>query len=232
MKQVLCRRVFDTPEALYAHAAALVLRWAREAIAARGAFRIVLAGGETPRGLYARLAQSTADWERWQAYFGDERCLPRGDPQRNDTMAREVWLDQVPIPPANVHAIPAELGPEAAAAHYAELLASLGNFDLVLLGLGEDGHTASLFPGQPLGDRAGDPDVLPVRGAPKAPAKRVTLSAARLSRAYRALFLVTGAAKRATVAAWRAGRDIPARFVAPPGGVKLLLDKEAAGTDH
>lgn len=232
MKQVLCRRVFDTPEALYAHALALVLRGARETVAARGAFHVVLAGGETPRGLYTRLAQARADWGRWQVYFGDERCLPRGNRGRNDTMAREVWLDHVPIPPAQVHAIPAELGSEIAAARYAELLAGVGNFDLVLLGLGEDGHTAGLFPGQPAGDGPNDPDVLPVHGAPKPPAERVTLSAARLSRTYRALFLVTGAAKRAAVAAWRAGHDVPARRIVPPGGVKLLLDKAAAGAER
>jgi 6-phosphogluconolactonase len=205
----------------------VVLDTARAAIAARGTFCIVLAGGSTPEAVYARLAACQSDWDKWQVYFGDERCLPAGDPQRNDSMARRAWLDCVPIPPENVHAIPAELGPEAAARRYAETLSGVGNFDLVLLGLGEDGHTASLFPGQPLGASIDSPAVLAVQAAPKPPAARVSLSAARLSRARRALFLVTGAGKRVALAAWRQGQELPARHIAPPGGVEVLFDASA-----
>ena len=139
-------------------------------------------------------------------------------------MARLVWLDRVPIPPANLHSIPAELGAETAAVRYAEVLAAIGDFDLVLLGLGEDGHTASLFPGH----AGGAADVLAVHAAPKPPPERVTLNAARLSRTRHALFLVTGASKRAALTAWRQGRDIPARHITPPGGVELWLDASAA----
>jgi len=217
-------RVFPDTATLYTTAADYILESARSAIAARGVYRLVLAGGETPRSVYARLAVARADWDRWQVYFGDERGLPRGDAQRNDCMARSVWLDRVPIPPANVHSIPAELGAEAAAVRYADVLAAIGDFDLVLLGLGEDGHTASLFPGQPTGGA----DVLAVHAAPKPPPERVTLSAARLSRTRQALFLVTGAGKRMALTAWRQGRNIPARHIAPPGGVELWLDPSAA----
>lgn len=224
-------RVFPSAAALHAAAADYILDSARAVIAARGVFRLVLAGGDTPRAVYARLAAARADWKQWQVYFGDERCLPPGDTRRNDSMARAAWLDRVPIPPANVHPIPAELGAETAAARYAEVLAAVGDFDLVLLGLGEDGHTASLFPGQPAGAQAGSADVLAVHAAPKPPPERVTLSAARLSRTRQAWFLVTGAGKRAALAAWREGRDIPARHIAPPGGAQLWLDASAATED-
>lgn len=217
-------RVFSDAESLYVAAADYILKSARAAIMARGVYRLVLAGGETPRSVYRRLAVARADWDRWQFYFGDERCLPPGDAQRNDHMARTVWLDRVPVLPTNIFSIPAELGADSAAVRYADVLAAIDVFDLVLLGLGEDGHTASLFPGQPM-DNA---DVLAVHAAPKPPPERVTLSATRLSRTRQALFLVTGDNKRAALTAWRKGCDIPARHIAPPGGVDLWLDASVA----
>jgi 6-phosphogluconolactonase len=220
-------QVFPDAGQLAAHTAALILDGARAAITARGLFHLVLAGGRTPLAVYARLASARADWPRWQLYFGDERCLPAGDAGRNDSAIRRAWLDHVPIPPANVHAIPAERGAERAAEQYAATLQAVPEFDLVLLGLGEDGHTASLFPGQPTGDAPGSPDVLAVHGAPKPPPERVTLSAARLARACRVVFLVTSPDKRAAVAAWRRGADLPARRITPAGDVEVLLDAEA-----
>jgi len=216
-------QVFPDSDALADHAAAHILARARAAIAAQGVFRLVLAGGQTPLAVYARLVNARADWPRWHWYFGDERCLTAGDAGRNDTAIRHTWLDHIVVPPANIHAIPAELGAQAAARQYAALLTGLGEFDLVLLGLGEDGHTASLFPGRPLDASA---EVLAVHDAPKPPSERVTMSAARLSRARQVLFLVTGADKRAAVTAWRAGVDIPARAIS--GTVQVLLDAEAA----
>ncbi len=211
--------------ALAAAASAQVLAAARAAIAARAAFHLVLSGGRTPLDVYARLATAEAAWPQWHIYFGDERCLPVGDTGRNDSAARRAWLDRVPIPAANVHPIPAELGPERAAAAYAETLRAVPMFDLVLLGLGEDGHTASLFPGRAWGETGDGPEVLAVRDAPKPPAERVTLGAARLSRAHQVLFLVAGAGKRDAVAAWKAGANIPARAIG--GDVQVMLDAAA-----
>lgn len=208
-------------------AQAHVRRAETEALKARGGFHIVLAGGGTPRRLYAALAEEAHDWPRWQVWFGDERCLPVDHPERNNRMAGAVLLDRVPIPVGQVHAIPAELGPMPAAAQYRRELSGVGEFDLVLLGLGEDGHTASLFPGQDWGLEEGAADVLPVFDAPKLPAERVSLSARRLSRARRVLFLVEGASKRAALAAWRRGEAIPAAAIRPPGGVDVLTDRRA-----
>lgn len=198
-----------------------------DALTARGVFHIVLAGGSTPGRLYAALASEAHDWPRWQVWFGDERCLPPAHPERNSRMALDAWLDRIELPPANVHVIPAELGPGPAAAAYARELSGVGDFDLVLLGLGEDGHTASLFPGREWGAGAGSADVLAVFDAPKPPPERVSLSARRLARARRVLFLVSGVGKRAAVAAWRRGEAIPAAAIRPPAGVDVLMDKDA-----
>lgn len=223
-------QVYPDAAALAADATTRLLAAARTAIAARGAFHLALAGGRTPLAVYARLATADAEWPRWHIYFGDERCLPAGDPGRNDSAVRRAWFERVPIPAANIHPIPAELGPEPGAAAYAETLRAVPSFDLALLGLGEDGHTASLFPGRAWGEAGNDPEVLAVRAAPKPPPERITLSAARLARSRQVLFLVAGADKRAAVAAWKAGANIPARAIG--GDVQVLLDAAADPASH
>lgn len=205
-------------------ALARLLAAADAAIGTRGRFILVLAGGETPRAVYRRLRQATADWSRWHLYFGDERCLPAADPARNSRLAGEAWLDHGAIPASQIHIIPAELGALPAAEAYAATLQGVGDFDLVLLGLGEDGHTASLFPGFDWGSAPGSADVLAIDNAPKAPPERVSLSAARLSRARQVLFLVSGDAKRRALADWRAGKPIPAQSITPAAGVDVLLE--------
>lgn len=201
-----------------------ILDAAARAIQWRGSFLIVLAGGNTPREVYRMLRGAPADWSRWQVYYGDERCLPTDDVERNSAMADAAWLNHAPIPREQVHAIPAELGATAAVLAYAETLRGVGDFDLVLLGLGEDGHTASLFPGHDWGIAADAPDALAVFDAPKPPPQRVSLSAARLSRAHEVLFLVAGEGKRSAVAQWRAGADLPARAIHPETGVDVLVE--------
>jgi 6-phosphogluconolactonase len=198
-----------------------------EALAERGEFHIVLAGGGTPRRLYRALANEDHDWLRWRIWFGDERCLAPDDPARNSAMAREAWLDKVGMPAGNLHVIPAERDAGQAARLYAKELSGLADFDLVLLGLGQDGHTASLFPGQDWGEAEGSAAALAVADAPKPPPERVSLSAERLSRARRVLFLVTGADKRDALAHWRRGENLPAAAIRPRAGVDVLMDQEA-----
>ncbi len=139
-------------------------------------------------------------------------------------MAGDAWLDFVSVPAVQLHAIPAETGAVQAARAYAETLRAVGEFDLVLLGLGEDGHTASLFPGREWGRAADSPDALAVFEAPKPAPQRVTLSAARLSRARQVMFLVCGEAKHRAIVDWRAGKDIPARAITPVAGVDVLVE--------
>jgi 6-phosphogluconolactonase len=196
-----------------------------EALAARDEFHIVLAGGGTPRRLYQALSSEAHNWSRWRVWFGDERCLPPDDPERNSTMAREVWLDKVDLPDGNLHVIPAELDADQAARRYARELTGVADFDLVLLGLGQDGHTASLFPGKEWG--AEEASVLAVKDAPKPPPQRVSLSAGRLSRARRVLFLVNGVDKRDALERWRRGENLPAAAIRPLTGVDVLMDRAA-----
>jgi 6-phosphogluconolactonase len=214
--------VADVAE-LHRTACSRIIEAAERAIQQRGEFVIVLAGGNTPRGVYRLLRAESADWSRWSVYFGDERCLSPDDVERNSKMAADEWLDHVPIPKARVHPMRAELGATAAALAYADTLRGVGEFDLVLLGLGEDGHTASLFPNHDWGTAPDAPDVLAVFDSPKPPPQRVSLSAARLSRAREVLFLVAGESKREAIARWRAGERLPAAAIRPATGVDVLL---------
>ncbi|MGA9828656.1 MAG: 6-phosphogluconolactonase, partial [Rhodanobacteraceae bacterium] len=207
-------RVADAA-ALRDAARARILDAATKAIRERGRFLIVLAGGNTPRGVYRALRDAPTDWSAWHIWFGDERCVAADDPERNSRMAAETWLDHVPIPADQIHPIDGELGAERAALDYAQALRRIGTFDLVLLGLGEDGHTASLFPGHDWGTAPNAPATLAVFDAPKPPPERVSLSAARLADAHEVLFLVAGESKRKAVAAWRATKPIPARAIQP-----------------
>ncbi|MDP2246812.1 MAG: 6-phosphogluconolactonase, partial [Nitrosomonadales bacterium] len=172
--------LFETQDQINQATRDKILESANKAIAARGKFSIVLAGGTTPKQVYQLLRHADADWSNWHVYHNDDRCLPVDHADRNSLMAREVWLNHVAIPADQIHDIPAELGPVEGAKVYAETLKGLGDFDLVLLGLGEDGHTASLFPGHTWDDSV---DAFPVFDSPKPPAERISISARRLSQA-------------------------------------------------
>ncbi len=201
-----------------------VLRAAEAAIAERGIFRIALAGGRTPERAYRLLAEAQADWANWDIYFGDERCLPPGDSERNDVMAAQTWLDHVPIPSYRVHPIPVELGAEKAASEYARLVDDALPFDVVLLGMGEDGHTASLFPDH---DQPEDELVYAVHDAPKPPPDRVTLSAEALGCSRRILVLVTGSNKSPAIRAWCQGEPVPIAKIGGLVPMEVLTDQKA-----
>lgn len=197
-------RVVDGEAAAQA-ALAIVLEQAAAAIAARGRFVLALCGGRTPGRLYELLADTGQDWHRWHLVYGDERCLPPDDEERNSSLVRRCWLDRTDFPARNHHVPEAELGADIAAQRYAEAIAPLLPVDLALLGMGEDGHTASLFPGHSHPDAT----VVPVHDAPKPPAERVSLGYAALNGADTVCFLVTGAAKRDALRRWQQGDDIP-----------------------
>lgn len=211
-------------QAVAAQAAERILQAAGRAITARGLFRIVLAGGRTPEAAYHLLANADTDWSRWHIYFGDERCLPADDEERNSLMASNALLKLVSIPADQVHAIPAEQGAEAAAEAYESVIRAALPFDLVLLGIGEDGHTASLFPGQ---QHPADQLVHAVHQAPKPPSDRVSLSAGALSEAREVLILATGAGKRTAIKGWQAGEHLPIATIGKPATIDVLLDKAA-----
>jgi len=209
---------------------------AEEAIAARGRFVVALSGGSTPRAAYELLATEEltrrVNWPRVHICWGDERNVPPDHPDSNTRMARQALLDQVPIAASHIHRIQGELPPEQAAAAYeAELEAVLGaggRFDLILLGMGTDGHTASLFPGATaLEERERAVVAVYVE---QLRAWRVTLTLPVINTARQVLFLVSGVAKAKTLARIRAGEPLPASLVQPSEGELVwLLDREAAG---
>ena len=207
------RRVFPDFDELVPALAEALCAEAAAAIATRGEFHLVLAGGSTPLALYRALAAKRVGDGKWHVWYGDERCLPADHPERNSVMAENAWLAASNIPPESRRPIPAERGPEEAAAMYASRLTSVKDFDLVLLGMGEDGHTASLFPGHDWGDTPGSSDVLAVHGAPKPPPERVSLSAARLSRSTHVWFVMTGSGKRHALRRWAWQESMPVTAV-------------------
>ncbi|MDQ7000164.1 MAG: 6-phosphogluconolactonase [Mariprofundus sp.] len=211
-------------EAVAQYAANAVAESAAAAISARGVFHWVLAGGTTPKRCYELLRDADIDWPNVHIWFGDERCLPVGDAERNDLMADEALLNHVPIPPVQINRIVAELGPEIAAERYSALLADAPAMDMVLLGMGEDGHTASLFPGNPaLDDQR---LAIPVYNAPKAPPERVSMGYAVLNAARRCLIMAVGKGKAEAISRIRHGEYLP---VARVENSEWLIDREAGG---
>jgi len=212
-------------EAVAQYAANAVVEAAAAAISKRGVFHWVLAGGTTPKRCYELLRDADIDWPKVHIWFGDERCLPVGDVERNDLMADEALLSHVPIPSSQIHRMDAELGPEVAAARYDALLANAPTMDLILLGIGEDGHTASLFPDNPgLDDHR---LAVPVYNSPKPPSERVSMGYAVFNAAQRCLIMVAGKGKADAISRILAGESLP---VARVSGSEWLIDQDASGS--
>lgn len=204
-------------------------------------FSVCLSGGSTPRGMYEQLATpaiaSRFPWARTHWFWGDERFVPHDHPDSNYRMAREAFLARVPAPDGNIHAIPTEgLSPQQAAAAYEttlqryygaeSLVRTRPLFDVNLLGIGEDGHTASLFPGQPALQETQRWVVAVIGAKPEA---RITLTYPALDSSRHVAFLVTGEEKQELVARAQAGdAKIPAATVRPVGRLYWFMDRAAA----
>jgi len=236
--------VLPDPQALAYEAAKRFARLARRSIGETGRFAVALAGGSTPRALYQLLAtepfRGQVPWHRVHLFWGDERCVPPDDPQSNYRMVRETLLHSLPLlPDENIHRILAERPPEEAAAAYDQTLRaffrsddSFPCFDLVLLGLGPDGHTASLFPGTAALDETERSVV--ANWVPQQNAWRITLTYGVLNAAHHIIFLVAGAGKAAPL------KDVlepdslqpplPAQQVNPTAGTLTWLVDEAAAS--
>lgn len=231
--------VFANQEELSAAAAALIAEQAAAAIAARGVFNIALSGGGTPLSAYRLLAappySGGIDWAHVHVFWGDERCVPPDDAESNYAAAKAALLDHVALPANNIHRLRGELPPNEAAQLYRQELAahfktpSFPIFDLILLGLGEDGHTASLFPGTS-GLRTGEVPVTETYVG-RIESWRLTFTLPLINAARAVAFLVSGAAKAGVVREVLEGeRPLPAKAVNPHSGELLwLLDADAAG---
>ena len=216
------RQDFTNVEQMAQTTLALLLQVAAEAISARGRFVLALAGGTTPIPLYKLLARTTVDWERWHLAYTDERCLPYGHPQRNSTMVEENWLRPTGFPDQNHYMPDMERQPEKAAAAYAAAIEELLPLDIALLGIGEDGHTASLFPGHQYPDEI----VVAVHDAPKPPPTRISLSYTTLNAARVVCYLVSGIEKYAVLEAYTNGVDIPATHICGTESTHLMVARE------
>lgn len=216
-------------DAVAAAAAEHLAEAARRASAERGRFRVALSGGNTPRLLYQRLALPelgpAMDWRRWEIFFSDERSVLPDDPQSNYRMVNEAWFSRVPLVASNVHRIQGELDSADAAARY-EIELGDPPLDLVLLGMGEDGHTASLFPGtSALAER--ERRVVAAK-SPVPPLDRVSMTLRALNEARTVVFLVTGAGKANRLAQVLAERAVPPS----PDALPASRVRPRSGTVH
>lgn len=231
-------RVATDPQALARMAAEHLVQSAEEAFALQGRFSLALAGGSTPRALYTLLADAPfkdrIDWSRVHIFFGDERCVPPDHPDSNYRMASESLLSKVPIPAEQVHRMRGEIAPEAAAAEYDARLRSFFRTirpDLILLGLGDDSHTASLFPHTPA---LAPTDRLCVSNwVEKLKTHRITLTAPFINSAREVMFLVAGKSKAPAVKNVLEGMPdpnrLPAQMIDPADGRLLwFMDVAAA----
>jgi 6-phosphogluconolactonase len=234
-------RTYPDAASLARAAAEHFVTLATQAMTARGRFVVALSGGSTPRAAYTLLASdefvARVDWPRVHVFWGDERCVPPDHAESNYRMARETLLDKIPIPAENIHRIQGELPPDqAATAYQAELEAVLGaggRFDLILLGMGEDGHTASLFPGTTaLHEQT---RWVVAHYVDKLSAWRVTLTPVAINAAAHVTFLVSGAGKAERLREVLDGPHqpdvLPAQIVRPTDG-RLLWLADAAAAVH
>jgi 6-phosphogluconolactonase len=232
-------RVFPDINTFSRAAAGEIVALARRAVAERGRFSLVLSGGTTPRILYNLLATEYSDkipWEAVHLFFGDERFVPKDDPESNFAMADEALISKIQIPEGNIHPVPTHAGSpgEAAQRYEREIKKFLGEgtFDLVLLGMGDDGHTASLFPGNPvLEERERWVAAVEAPGSYRT-RQRVTMTLPLINRAGKVFFLVAGEEKREVLEAIMgdpggAKRLYPAALVSCEGGVEWFVDRAA-----
>lgn len=235
--------VLDTPDAVADEAARRWLALAEETVEQRGKFMVALSGGSTPRALYERLAhppyQEGAPWAQTHVFWGDERTVPPGHEDSNYRMAHQTLLSRVAVPLNNIHRPHGDKDPGEAATDYEQVLRlafnlrrdELPRFDLILLGMGDDGHTASLFPGNPaleMEDR-----LFVATYVPQHETHRLTLTLPAINAARRVIFLVVGEGKAETLRRVLEGEsdpsEFPARLVQPDDGqLTWLLDEAAA----
>jgi 6-phosphogluconolactonase len=235
-------RIFDDFERLSRHAANVFIEQSNRAIAERNRFLVALNGGSTPVRLFQLLAteyRNQINWGNVHAFWGDERCVVPVDPESNYRQAMDVLLSQVPIPMENIHRVKGELDPVSAASDYTQTLKYFADpdldyprFDLVYLGMGEDGHTASLFPGSPV-DMT-EPVLAVTAQYQDRPANRVTMTQLVFNQARMVVFIATGEKKANTLAEVLSDRYNPAQYpvqrIEPKNGqVIWLVDNAAAG---
>lgn len=200
-------KVYKTPEAVAQAAADYLFQQIKTCVSEKGLCHVVLPGGSTPARCLELLAEKPLPWKNIHWYPGDERCYPVGHAERNDSMISDRLFSLQAHNIENFHAISAELGPELGAEQYAKLIDATGGLDIVVLGMGEDGHTASLFPGNvALDDKR---SVVPVYDAPKAPGERISIGLTALRNAAECIVIATGKNKHEALTKLKEGLVLP-----------------------
>ncbi|HHJ34646.1 MAG TPA: 6-phosphogluconolactonase [Gammaproteobacteria bacterium] len=215
-------KVYKNSEAVAQAATDYLSRQIKSCVEKKGICHVVLPGGSTPARCLALLSEKKLPWNNIHWYPGDERCYPIGHAERNDTMIKAKLFTRQENMSEHFHPVPAELGPEQGAENYAELLDAVGSMDIVVLGMGEDGHTASLFPGNiALEDSR---SAVPVYDAPKAPDERVSVGLTMLKDAGECIVITTGKNKHDALAKLEEGASLP---VAQVGVDVWFVDRAA-----
>lgn len=235
-------KTFKDASELSQYAARSFIEIAKKSIEERGRFLVSLSGGGTPMRLYELLGnqfQNEVDWSHTHFFWGDERCVPVNDAGNSYGQIKKVLFDKINVPDKNIHRVLSELEPESASKEYANTLSDFADpplawprFDLALLGMGEDGHTASLFPNSPV--EVDSPTLAVTANYQDRPANRVTLTQKVLNSSRNVIFLVTGKAKAATLSRvlsdnYKPG-ELPAQRIAPKDGNLIWLIDEEAGS--
>jgi 6-phosphogluconolactonase len=198
--------IFKDAKTVSERLASDIISIANKSLDENGKFTIVLAGGVSFINLYKILRETKSNWSQWYIYLCDERCLPKNDKDRNDKKINEAWLNNGKIPKKNINFICAELDIKDAVEQYELVLKNIGNFDLVLLGMGDDGHTASLFPNHTYNQNK---SVVAEYNSPKYPKKRISLSYSRLNKSKYVFKLISGPSKVEALNLWINGKNLP-----------------------
>ena len=215
--------IFENHIELSSKLAQKILLIAKKSISLKGEFTIVLTGGKSVLNLYKILVKSDSNWDKWHIYISDERCLPVDDRDRNDQIINNIWLNHSPIPKYNIHFIRAELGMVESQVDYTNTMKHVGKFDVTLLSVGEDGHTASLFPCH---DYPENNTVVLEYNSPKHPKERISLSYNRLNNSKYVFKIISGSAKKEVVKMLFQHKNVPINNISGDKQV-IFINKNA-----
>ena len=207
---IYCEQNWDT---FVHHILKLVIKSSSTAIKNRGRFRVVITGGETSKLIYKKLINIKTDWSKWEFWLSDERCVPNNHSLSNEFMIKENFLKFLNIDKSQIHFMNGSIGPFLGAEEYKKQIDRNSIFDLTILSIGEDGHVASLFPGNEMGSNSEDPEVLPIFNSPKPPFERISLSLRSINKSSVIIIIATGINKKHVIDNFLNELDMPALHV-------------------
>ncbi|EKR66092.1 MULTISPECIES: 6-phosphogluconolactonase [Leptospira] len=209
---------FSNEKEFLTHCLNRIKEISEERIRIKNAFHVVLTGGETAQLLYGELKHLKTDWSKWFFYFGDERCVPENHVDLNSLMVQKNLFEFLPVNEKQIFMIPGYLGAKKGALEYSKSIQLIPSFDLVLLGLGEDGHIASLFPGMDLSE---EKDTIEIYDSPKSPKERISLSLRKINSSDCILIIAKGRKKKEIIERIKMGETLPVTSLFPKKSIEL-----------